>query len=135
MKAPLATRTAKKAGTTQASGTGSTKKKRIYEVAREFNLSSVAMVDVIKSLGHEVKNHMAVCTTEMFQQVQRKFEEERDASRQEIKRRETQKKEREEREHEEAKQKEKEAREAKEAKKAKPAKKAKTAKKAEQGKV
>jgi translation initiation factor IF-2 len=131
--APLATRTAKKAGTTQASGTGSTKKKRIYEVAREFNLSSVAMVDVIKSLGHEVKNHMAVCTTEMFQQVQRKFEEERDASRQEIKRRETQKKEREEREHEEAKQKEKEAREAKEAKKAKPAKKAKKAKKAESG--
>ena len=133
MKAPLATRTAKKAGTTQASGTGSTKKKRIYEVAREFNLSSVAMVDVIKSLGHEVKNHMAVCTTEMFQQVQRKFEEERDASRQEIKRRETQKKEREEREHEEAKQKEKEAREAKVAKKAKPAKKAKKAKKAESG--
>ncbi len=37
------------------------KKKRVYEVAREFNLSSVAMVEQIRSLGFEVKNHMAVC--------------------------------------------------------------------------
>ncbi len=62
------------------------KKKRIYEVAREFNLSSVAMVDVIKGLGFDVKNHMAVCTDEMVAKVQTKFEEERSAAREEMQR-------------------------------------------------
>ena len=67
------------------------KKRRIYEVAREFNLSSVAMVDVVRGLGFDVKNHMAVCTKEMFDRIQGKFEEERNASRQEIKRKSVQK--------------------------------------------
>ena len=72
------------------------KKRRIYEVAREFNLSSVAMVDVVRGLGFDVKNHMAVCTKEMFDRIQGKFEEERNASRQEIKRKSAQKKQRQE---------------------------------------
>ncbi len=72
------------------------KKRRIYEVAREFNLSSVAMVDVVRGLGFDVKNHMAVCTKEMFERIQGKFEEERNASRQEIKRKSAQKKQRQE---------------------------------------
>lgn len=79
--------------TTNSKSTGE-KKKRVYEVAREFNLSSVAMVEQIRSLGFEVKNHMAVCTQEMTDAIQRKFEEERNASRQEIKRKDTQQKER-----------------------------------------
>ena len=66
--------------------TAKPKKKRIYEVAREFNLSSVAMVDVINGLGFEVKNHMAVCTDEMVVKVQEKFEEERSAAREEMQR-------------------------------------------------
>lgn len=70
------------------------KKKRIYEVAREFNLSSVAMVEVIRSLGFEAKNHMAVCTDEMISKVKSKFEEERSAAREEIKRKAEQQKER-----------------------------------------
>lgn len=77
-------------------GDGASKKQRIYEVAREFNLSSVAMVEVIKGLGFEIKNHMAVCTPEMLQSIQSKFEEERNASRQEIKRKAEQKQQREE---------------------------------------
>ena len=77
---------------------GGDKKKRIYEVAREFNLSSKAMVEVLRSIDFDVKNHMAVCTQEMFDSVQRKFEEERAASRKEIKRKDTQQKERQERE-------------------------------------
>ncbi len=60
------------------------KKKRIYEVAREFNLSSVAMVEVIRGLGFEAKNHMAVCTDDMIGTVTCKFVEERTAARQEI---------------------------------------------------
>lgn len=70
------------------------KKRRIYEVAREFNLSSVAMVEVVRGLGFDVKNHMAVCTREMFDSIQGKFEEERNASRQEIKRKTAQRRQR-----------------------------------------
>ena len=70
------------------------KKKRIYEMAREFNLSSVAMVEVIRGLGFEAKNHMAVCTDEMVDKVKSKFEEERSAAREEIKRKAEQQKQR-----------------------------------------
>jgi translation initiation factor IF-2 len=70
------------------------KKKRIYEVAREFNLSSVAMVEVIRGLGFDAKNHMAVCTDDMITKVKSKFEEERSAAREEIKRKAEQQKER-----------------------------------------
>ena len=70
------------------------KKKRVYEVAREFNLSSVAMVEQIRSLGFEVKNHMAVCTQDMVDGIQKKFDTERQAARQELKRRSDQQKER-----------------------------------------
>lgn len=125
MNAILAKTTAKSAKKVKAKGKAgseaATKKKRIYEVAREFNLSSAAMVEVLRSVGYEVKNHMAVCTAEMFESVQKKFEEERNASRQEIKRKTQQQKEREEKEKEEKEQ----------AKKAAAAKKAKAAKKAE----
>ena len=82
------------AKTTTNSKTTTEKKKRVYEVAREFNLSSVAMVEQIRSLGFEVKNHMAVCTQDMMDGIQKKFEEERNASRQEIKRKDIQQKER-----------------------------------------
>jgi translation initiation factor IF-2 len=70
------------------------KKKRIYEVAREFNLSSVAMVEVIRGLGFEAKNHMAVCTDDIIGKVKGKFEEERTAARDEIKRKAEQQKQR-----------------------------------------
>ena len=70
------------------------KKKRIYEVAREFNLSSVAMVEVIRGLGFEAKNHMAVCTDDMIEKVKSKFDEERTAAREEIKRKAEQQKQR-----------------------------------------
>ena len=70
------------------------KRKRIYEVAREFNLSSVAMVEVIRGLGFEAKNHMAVCTDDMIDKVKSKFEEERSAAREEIKRKAEQQKQR-----------------------------------------
>jgi translation initiation factor IF-2 len=92
-----------KTTTKKADAEGGDKKQRIYEVAREFNLSSVAMVEVIKGLGFEIKNHMAVCTPEMLHSIQSKFEEERNASRQEIKRKAEQKQQRDEAEVEEKK--------------------------------
>jgi translation initiation factor IF-2 len=69
------------------------KKKRVYEIAREFNLSSVAMVEQIRSLGFEVKNHMAVCTTAMVEAVQEKFDSERQATRRKLRRKDDKKKE------------------------------------------
>lgn len=71
------------------------KKKRVYEIARDFNLSSVAMVEQIRSLGFEVKNHMAVCTTAMVEAVQKKFDSERQATRRKLRRKDNEKKERE----------------------------------------
>ena len=71
------------------------KKKRVYEIAREFNLSSVAMVEQIRSLGFEVKNHMAVCTTAMVNAVQEKFDSERQATRRKLRRKDDERKERE----------------------------------------
>lgn len=78
-----------------AKTTGKTtdKKKRVYEIAREFNLSSVAMVEQIRSLGFEVKNHMAVCTTEMVEAVREKFDSERQATRRKLRRKDDEKKE------------------------------------------
>ena len=67
-------------------------KKRVYEIAREFNLSSVAMVEQIRSLGFEVKNHMAVCTTAMVEAVQKKFDSERQATRRKLRRKDEEKK-------------------------------------------
>lgn len=72
----------------------SVKTKRVYEVVQEFNLSSVAMVEQIRSLGFEVKNHMAVCTTAMVEAVQEKFDSERQAMRQKLRRKDDLKKER-----------------------------------------
>ena len=89
----MATRPAKKAPSKKAESTP--KKKRVYEIAREFNLSSVAMVEQIRSLGFDIKNHMAVCTQEMFESVQKKFEEQRDVARQEMRRKSEQQKARE----------------------------------------
>ena len=80
---------------TKTKGKTTVKKKRVYEIAREFNLSSVAMVEQIRSLGFEVKNHMAICTTEMVEAVQKKFDSERQATRRKLRRKDDEKKERE----------------------------------------
>lgn len=80
---------------TKTKGKTTVKKKRVYEIAREFNLSSVAMVEQIRSLGFEVKNHMAVCTTAMVEAVQEKFDSERQATRRKLRRKDDERKERE----------------------------------------
>lgn len=77
---------------TKTAGKTTEKKRRVYEIAREFNLSSVAMVEQIRSLGFEVKNHMAVCTTEMVEAVQEKFDSERQATRRKLRRKDDDKK-------------------------------------------
>ena len=53
------------------------------------------MVGQLKSLGFEVKNHMAVCTPVMIQAIQKKFDSERQATRRKLRRRDDGQKERE----------------------------------------
>ena len=50
------------------------------------------MVEQIRSLGFEVKNHMAVCTTAMVEAVQKKFDSERQAMRRKLRRKDEEKK-------------------------------------------
>jgi len=48
-------------------------KKRIYEVAREFNVSSDAVIKVLKEHQHDVKNHMSTVSDEMFAAITARF--------------------------------------------------------------
>ena len=47
--------------------------KRVYEVAHEFNLSSIEMIARLLNLGFQVKDHMSVCTPVMVEAVQREL--------------------------------------------------------------
>ena len=62
------------------------KGKRIYEVAKEYHISSEALISMLRNMGSEVKSHMSVVHEDMLAQIKRKFEEERESSRQEIQR-------------------------------------------------
>ena len=53
------------------------------------------MVNQIGSLGFDVKNHMAVCTEDMIEAIQKKFDSERQATRRKLRRRDDGQKERE----------------------------------------
>ncbi|MFQ5906744.1 MAG: translation initiation factor IF-2, partial [bacterium] len=46
---------------------------RIYQAARDFDLSSEALLKVIRSLGFTVKSHMSVITEEMVEAVKKKL--------------------------------------------------------------
>ncbi len=50
------------------------KQNRVYEVARQFKVSSHAMIDVIQNLGYEIKSHMSPVNDEMLQEVLDYFE-------------------------------------------------------------
>lgn len=59
-------------------------KKRVYEVAREFHLSSEALLEILRGLGYEVKGHMSVVTEEMRVAIVGKFEKEKEAQKKEL---------------------------------------------------
>ncbi len=61
-------------------------KKRVYQVAREYHISSDALVSMLKEMGFEVKGHMSTVTEEMAKRVAKRFEEQKESFRQEIKR-------------------------------------------------
>jgi len=62
-------------------------KPRVYEVAKELNISSVALLEVIRSFGIEVKSHMSTVDRDVVEKVRKKFEKEKAAVKEEYARR------------------------------------------------
>lgn len=58
-------------------------KKRIYELAKEYNVSSKAMVDIIRESGFPVKSHSSAVDDRILEAVRKKFASEKE----EVKRR------------------------------------------------
>ncbi|MDX1622467.1 MAG: translation initiation factor IF-2 [Gemmatimonadota bacterium] len=57
-------------------------KVRVYEVARRFDVSSAAMVNLLEEMGVDVKNHMSSIDEETIARVEAKFEAEKEAVKQ-----------------------------------------------------
>lgn len=54
--------------------------KRIYELAKEYKISSNAMLKILHDFHFEPKSHMSVATPEMVLAVQKKFSDEKQAA-------------------------------------------------------
>ena len=52
---------------------------RVYEVARQFNVSSEAMVNLLREMDLPVKNHMSSIDEETVQRIRGKFDQEKEA--------------------------------------------------------
>jgi translation initiation factor IF-2 len=48
-------------------------KKRVYDLAKEYNISSKAMVDMVHSLGFEIKSHSSTVGDDVISAVERKL--------------------------------------------------------------
>ncbi|MDE2848174.1 MAG: translation initiation factor IF-2 [Gemmatimonadota bacterium] len=57
--------------------------KRIYEVAKQYNISSNALVQMLRDLDHTVKSHMSIMDEKMVLDVNMRFEQEKLAAREE----------------------------------------------------
>ena len=57
--------------------------KRIYEVAKQYNISSNALVQMLRDLDHTVKSHMSIMDEKMVLDVNMRFEQEKLAARKE----------------------------------------------------
>src|SRR5437870_2455783 len=63
--------------------TAVTKKLRVYEVAKDLGMSSEAVLQIVRRLGVEVKNHMSTLLPETVEKVQAEMANERTAVREE----------------------------------------------------
>lgn len=61
-------------------------KRRVYQVAKELKLSSDALISMLKGMDIEVKSHMSVVAPDMLEAINRKIEEEKKSSIEEVKR-------------------------------------------------
>jgi translation initiation factor IF-2 len=58
-------------------------KKRVHQVAKDFQISSDALLTIIRELGFKVKSHMSVVDDRMFSAIEEKFRKEREAVKEE----------------------------------------------------
>jgi translation initiation factor IF-2 len=61
----------------------SLKKVRVYEAAREFKISSEALLEIARSLGIPVKSHMSSITDDVVEKIREKMHQEKEAFKQE----------------------------------------------------
>jgi translation initiation factor IF-2 len=54
-------------------------KRRVYQVAKEFRISSDALIGVLQKLGYEVKTHMNAIDDDVIEAARAEFEKEKDA--------------------------------------------------------
>jgi translation initiation factor IF-2 len=57
-----------------------TDKLRVYEVAKDLNISSEALIGILRGLGVSAKSHMSTLDHEVVDQVRQKFREEKEAT-------------------------------------------------------
>lgn len=62
-------------------------KKRLYEVAKDYNISSDAIVKLVRELGFEVKSHMSTADDDVLAAIASKFSAEKESVKLEIDRR------------------------------------------------
>ncbi|MEW5701031.1 MAG: translation initiation factor IF-2 [Candidatus Zixiibacteriota bacterium] len=58
--------------------------KRLYEVARDHNLSSDALMAMVNRLGFDVRSHMSVASDELLEAIESEFAKQKDALKAEI---------------------------------------------------
>ncbi len=62
-------------------------KKRVYQVAKDFHVSSEALLSLLRDSGYEVKSHMSVVNEDMFETITKQFEKQREAAVKDIQKR------------------------------------------------
>jgi len=61
-----------------------TDQKRIYELAKDYRISSPAMMKILAEMGFSPKSHMSVATDEMIVGVEKRFNQERQVAKKEM---------------------------------------------------
>ncbi len=67
------------AGDKAAAGAKKAEKVRIYQIAKEYSVSSEAMLNIVRGLGIEAKSHMSSVEPETVERIRREFHKEKQA--------------------------------------------------------
>jgi translation initiation factor IF-2 len=78
-------------------------KKRVYQLARDYKISSEAMLNTVRQLGFEIKSHMSAVDEKMASAIEEKFRKEKEAVKKEYAQKQKKLKEREKKEEQEVK--------------------------------
>jgi len=52
--------------------------KRVYQVAKEFHVSSVALISMLKELKYDIKSHMSIIDDDMYASIRKQFVKQKD---------------------------------------------------------